>query len=76
MAQLLRLETVGSVGAGLATGLTMGFVGGSIVVVIVGAIRFWRQQTAMVKGMGYAGGYDMVVIWVVSVAVSASARYL
>jgi uncharacterized membrane protein YidH (DUF202 family) len=66
IAQLLRLTEGEAVGTWLATA----FVGGSVVVVIAGAIRFWRQQMAMVKGKVLASGWEMGVIIVVAIAVS------
>lgn len=65
-AQVLRLKA----GSGRGTGLAAGFVAASIVVVVCAAVRFWRQQRAMVGGKVWAGGFEMIVIAVVSVVVS------
>jgi uncharacterized membrane protein YidH (DUF202 family) len=65
-AQLLRLKG----GSGLGTALAAAFVSSSIVVLLCGAFRFWRQQSAMVKGKVWAGGFEMVIIGIVCVVVS------
>src|ERR1700760_3087467 len=72
VAQLLRLNTGGSGGSDQTVGgvpLAAAFISGSIVVVLVGAIRFWRQQTAMAKGRIFAGGWEMMAIYGLMVAV-------
>jgi hypothetical protein len=66
IAQLLRLNEGEAAGTWLATA----FVGGSVVVTVAGAIRFWRQQIAMVRGKVLASGWEMGVIIVVAIAVS------
>jgi hypothetical protein len=66
IAQLLRLSAGKAEGTWLATA----FVGGAVVVSIAGAIRFWRQQMAMVRGSVFAGGWEMGIICLVAVAVS------
>lgn len=45
------------------------FISASIVVVLLGAIRFWRQQNAMVRGKVWAGGWEIVLIMVLSILV-------
>jgi uncharacterized membrane protein YidH (DUF202 family) len=47
------------------------FIVAAIVVVLVGAIRFWRQQSAMVRGKVWAGGWEVYVIMVLSILVSS-----
>ena len=48
------------------------FIGAAIVVVGLGAIRFWRQQSAMSRGKVWAGGWEVKVIMVLAVLVSSS----
>lgn len=47
------------------------FIGFGAVVLLVGAFRFWRQQNAMMHGKVYAGGWEISVVMVVSIAVSS-----
>ena len=47
------------------------FIGASIVMSLVGAFRFYRQQNAMLRGKVYAGGWEVVLIMLLSIAVSA-----
>lgn len=37
-------------------------IGAAIVVLLLGAYRFWRQQNAMLRGKVHAGGWEMNVI--------------
>lgn len=34
----------------------------AMVVIVLGAYRFWRQQSAMVRGKIYAGGWEILTI--------------
>ena len=43
------------------------FNAGAIVVVLLGAIRFWRQQHALVRGFVIAGGWEIYTIMAGSV---------
>jgi len=52
--------------------LATAFISGSLVVVIAGAIRFWRQQTAMVRGKVWAGGAELWFILGVILALSVA----
>jgi hypothetical protein len=71
VAQLVRLSD-----PTYALGLYAGCVFGSMIVVIMGAIRFWRQQVAMADhGKVWASGFEMYVIAVVFVAVSCSTKF-
>ena len=36
--------------------------GAAIIVLLLGAYRFWRQQNAILRGKVHAGGWDMNVI--------------
>jgi uncharacterized membrane protein YidH (DUF202 family) len=46
------------------------FIGAALLVVLVGAYRFWKQQHAMVRGKVHAGGWEIVGIMVLSLMVS------
>jgi uncharacterized membrane protein YidH (DUF202 family) len=65
IAQLIRLNNDNNT----AGALSAAFISGSIVVVLAGAIRFWRQQTAMAKGRVFAGGWEMMAIYGLMIAV-------
>ena len=52
--------------------LSATFIGFGIVVLFVGAYRFWLQQNAMVMGKIYAGGWDINCIMILSILVSVS----
>lgn len=52
--------------------LSATFIGFGIVVLLVGAYRFWLQQNAMVRGKIYAGGWDINCIMILSILVSTS----
>lgn len=49
------------------------FIAGSIVVVLVGAYRFFMLQEAMVRGKSKGGGWEMWAIFGAILAVSLSA---
>ncbi|KAF2186968.1 hypothetical protein K469DRAFT_629751 [Zopfia rhizophila CBS 207.26] len=46
------------------------FIAFGLVVLLIGAWRFWRQQNAMIRGKVYAGGWEVTMIMVLSVIVS------
>jgi uncharacterized membrane protein YidH (DUF202 family) len=48
------------------------FIIGAMVVVFLGALRFWRQQSAMVRGKVWAGGWEVNVIMIGSILVSVA----
>jgi uncharacterized membrane protein YidH (DUF202 family) len=50
------------------------FIMASIVVVLLGAVRFWRQQSAMVRGKVWAGGWEVNVIMVLTILVCPTVR--
>ncbi|KAF1975128.1 hypothetical protein BU23DRAFT_552552 [Bimuria novae-zelandiae CBS 107.79] len=54
----------------LGVPLAASFIVLGMVVLLVGAIRCWRQQSAMVRGKVYAGGWEITGIMVLSVLVS------
>jgi len=74
IAQLFRLQhsyspnqTFGFYVAGIP--LAGCFILAGMVVVVLGAIRFWRQQRAMVRGKVWAGGWEINVIMAGSILV-------
>ena len=76
IAQLLRLEhtvTPRSRGGLSAAGefLAAACNGVAIVVILVGAHRFWRQQIAMARGKVFAGGWELNITVVLIIIVSA-----
>src|ERR1700710_2363122 len=47
------------------------FIIAAIIVLTLGAIRFWRQQSAIVRGKVIAGGWEINVIMAGSILVSS-----
>lgn len=75
IAQLFRLQTSALPGGGigyfvLGIPLAACFICGSIVVSVLGALRFWKQQTAMVRGKVWAGGWEVLGIMGTGILVS------
>ncbi|KAF2421000.1 hypothetical protein EJ08DRAFT_597951 [Tothia fuscella] len=73
--QLFRLqhtyfpdETFGFYVVGIPLGTI--FIFAAIVIVLIGAFRFWRQQSAMGRGKVWAGGWEINTIMVGSILVS------
>lgn len=56
--------------------LSSTFTGMAIFVLLVGAIRFWRLQSALVRGKALAGGWEIFVIMALSALVSSRAKSL
>lgn len=50
--------------------LAASFIGFGVVVLLVGAFRFWRQQNAMIRGRVRAGGWEITAVMVLSILVS------
>jgi len=50
------------------------FIGMGLLVVVVGALRFWRVQRGLVKGMATVGGWEVVVVMGMSFMVSGALR--
>lgn len=50
--------------------LSAAFISMAIFVLLVGAIRFWRLQDALVRGKALAGGWEVFVIMGLSALVS------
>jgi len=75
IAQLFRLQSSelpgGEIGYFvLGVPLAACFIVGSIVVIVLGAVRFWRQQTAMARGKVWAGGWEVLGIMGTGILVS------
>lgn len=67
IAQLFRLEHAQSpdqVFGYFTLGIPLACVctGAAIIVLLLGAYRFWRQQNAILRGKVHAGGWEMLVI--------------
>jgi len=78
IAQLFRLNTAplpgGRIGYyRIGVPLAAAFISSAIAVLLLGAIRFWRQQAAMTKGKIHVGGWEMLLIMAISVLVSWNA---
>jgi uncharacterized membrane protein YidH (DUF202 family) len=76
IAQLFRIQralnpnpTIGFYVIGKPLSVT--FIGMAIFVLLVGAIRFWRLQDALVRGKALAGGWEIFVIMALSALVSS-----
>lgn len=50
--------------------LSVAFIGMAIFVLLVGAIRFWRLQNALVRGKALAGGWEILLVMATSALVS------
>ena len=74
VAQLLRLQHTDNPNKRfgyyvLGIPLSVICIGGSILVLVLSAYRFWRQQNAMLRGKVHAGGWEMNAIGIVFVLV-------
>ena len=58
----------------LSKPLSMIFHGAALCVVLLGGIRFWRQQSAMARGRVHAGGWELITVGVGSFLVSLKPR--
>lgn len=56
--------------------LSIMFIGMAIVVVLVGAYRFWKLQNALIRGKAYTGGWEVLLIMILSILVSGVAVFL
>jgi uncharacterized membrane protein YidH (DUF202 family) len=72
LAQLFRLtgsmDTQGPVRGGFAVAVS--FIVAAVLVVLLGATRYWRQQTALARGKVWAGGFELLLIMGLVVLVS------
>jgi uncharacterized membrane protein YidH (DUF202 family) len=55
--------------------LSILFIGMAIVVVLIGAYRFWKLQNALIRGKAYTGGWEVLLIMVLSILVSEIAAF-
>lgn len=55
----------------LGVPLAATFISLGMLVLVFGAVRFWRQQSAMVRGKVHAGGWEIWSIMVLSLLVSS-----
>ncbi|KAF2801837.1 uncharacterized protein BDZ99DRAFT_469350 [Mytilinidion resinicola] len=46
------------------------FIGAAVVILLIGAFRFWRQQNAIIRGYVYAGGWEITSIMILVIVVS------
>jgi len=64
LAQLFRLSgsmaTADPVRGGFAVATC--FIVAAVLVVLLGAVRYWRQQTALARGKVLAGGFELLLI--------------
>jgi uncharacterized membrane protein YidH (DUF202 family) len=75
IAQLFRLQHAANPNTHLGfyiigRPLSITFIGMGILVVIVGAYRFWKLQHAMVRGKARTGGWEVLLIMGMSMLVS------
>ncbi len=75
IAQLFRLQHTANPNLNLGffvLGIPLAavFIGFGMVVLLIGAFRFWRQQNAIIRGKVYAGGWEITAIMVFSIIVS------
>ncbi len=70
VAQLFRLQhslnpeaTLGFYAAGVPLATVCN--GAATVVVLLGACRFWRQQSALARGKVHVGGWEIIIIGLV-----------
>lgn len=74
IAQLFRLPHEQSTGSregihALGTPLACICIGAAIIITMLGAFRFWRQQNALVRGKVHAGGWEMNIVACIAVIV-------
>lgn len=50
--------------------LAASFIALGVVVLLIGAFRFWRQQRAMLRGKVHAGGWELTAIMMLTIVVS------
>ena len=82
IAQLFRLQRVPPEKTGSKIGfyevgipLSVSCHGVALIVAVVGAYRFWKQQNAVSKGKVYAGGWEMILIGILVALVSLIPLY-
>lgn len=55
--------------------LSVTFIGMAIFVLLVGTLRFFRLQNALVRGKALAGGWEILVIMALSALVSCPVNW-
>jgi hypothetical protein len=73
IAQLFRLQTAQSTRFDFYTvgiPLSVAFQSCAVLVAVMGAYRFWRQQNAIARGTVFAGGWEINCIGLLSLFVS------
>lgn len=58
----------------LSRPLSMIFQFAALIMILLGGIRFWRQQSAMAIGRVHAGGWEIIAVAVGSFSVSQKPR--
>ncbi|KAF1959170.1 hypothetical protein CC80DRAFT_406882 [Byssothecium circinans] len=53
--------------------LATAFIALGLVVLLIGAYRFWRQQNAMIRGTVYAGGWEISGTMLLSILICSAA---
>lgn len=74
IAQLFRLQSEplpnGELGYyAIGIPLAAAFIVSAIAVIVLGAVRYWRQQRAMTRGKVHAGGWEVQVVMGISILV-------
>lgn len=54
--------------------LSITFIGMAVLVVLIGAFRFWKLQGGLVRGKAYTGGWEVLLIMGLSGLVSKKNR--
>ena len=75
IAQLFRLQHASNPNMSLGffvLGIPLAaiFIGFGMVVLLIGAFRFWRQQNAIIRGKVHAGGWEITSMMGFSIIVS------
>jgi hypothetical protein len=80
-AQLFRLQRVANPNPDfgfyvIGRPLSILFMCMAIVVVLVGAFRFWKLQNALVRGKAHTGGWEVLLVMGLSVLVSQASSII
>lgn len=59
----------------LGTPLAATFIAFGILVLLIGAVRFWKCQNALVRGKAVVGGWELLVIMAGSIGVSGTMSF-
>lgn len=55
--------------------LSIMFIGMAILVMLIGAYRFWKLQNGLTCGKAYSGGWEILTIMIMSALVSSRLRH-